>query len=468
MARRLVASNDLAARILQLELNQWESEPMIIRRFGIEVDWAKIGEVMASGNSLESGNYVAGTSGWMIDGDGNAEFNDVTVRGTIYASAGEIGALQVTSSLYIGTFGTLASAGGTGYRFVLSPKSGDIINEGAIVWYNNSNADTGYIYGATAGTGDQYLLIGAEDTIRLQTSGANKVYIQDTGLNVIPSGTQAAPSLCWNANTDVGFYYTADQLVCTINGAWKFLGHTNGLRIGPGGTSADPSISWNTDPDTGIFLGGTNEIDFSAGGNIKLELNATYNQSWQQHRFVGGTASVPGIAWSSDSDTGIYFPTTGQLAITLAGTQEALFGGTGTFIQNIATRTTTNSANVWVDTGSTPVGDLRRSTSSLRYKREVVDWNGDFSVLDLTPITFIGMTQERTQPGAKNKYKLVSSGQRYLGIAAEEVAELFPWAVVLDEDGLPDAINWNALIAGLIYETKVLKEELRAIKEAAA
>lgn len=35
------------------------------------------------GKWIRSSNYVSGSSGWAIDGNGNCEFNDVTVRGTI-------------------------------------------------------------------------------------------------------------------------------------------------------------------------------------------------------------------------------------------------------------------------------------------------------------------------------------------------------------------------------------------------
>lgn len=34
-------------------------------------------------NAIRSPNYVAGTSGWTINKDGSAEFNNLTVRGTI-------------------------------------------------------------------------------------------------------------------------------------------------------------------------------------------------------------------------------------------------------------------------------------------------------------------------------------------------------------------------------------------------
>lgn len=40
-----------------------------------------------TGNTLESDNFLTGVSGWQIDGDGNAEFNDITARGTIQTAA---------------------------------------------------------------------------------------------------------------------------------------------------------------------------------------------------------------------------------------------------------------------------------------------------------------------------------------------------------------------------------------------
>jgi predicted phage tail protein len=41
------------------------------------------------GNYIQSANYVAGSAGWYIGKDGTAEFNNVTVRGTVYATDGD-------------------------------------------------------------------------------------------------------------------------------------------------------------------------------------------------------------------------------------------------------------------------------------------------------------------------------------------------------------------------------------------
>jgi hypothetical protein len=45
---------------------------------------------LATGGYMRSSDFVTGVAGWQITG-GTSEFNHVTVRGTIYATAGSIG-----------------------------------------------------------------------------------------------------------------------------------------------------------------------------------------------------------------------------------------------------------------------------------------------------------------------------------------------------------------------------------------
>ncbi|WP_163373477.1 phage tail tip fiber protein [Escherichia coli] len=56
------------------------------------------------GNYIQSNNYVAGSAGWKLDKAGDAEFNNVTVRGVVYASGGSFtGEIQATSGKFKGT-----------------------------------------------------------------------------------------------------------------------------------------------------------------------------------------------------------------------------------------------------------------------------------------------------------------------------------------------------------------------------
>lgn len=54
---------------------------------------------------IQSANFSTGVTGWRIDNNGDAEFNSVVVRGTIYASGGEI-----TGDLSIAAGGALTAA----------------------------------------------------------------------------------------------------------------------------------------------------------------------------------------------------------------------------------------------------------------------------------------------------------------------------------------------------------------------
>lgn len=70
----------------------------------LAVDDAKVasisvGKMLAGsigvGQYIQSQTYVSGASGWRIHADGTAELNNVIVRGTIYATAGSIGGIQI-------------------------------------------------------------------------------------------------------------------------------------------------------------------------------------------------------------------------------------------------------------------------------------------------------------------------------------------------------------------------------------
>ena len=56
------------------------------------------------GNFIQSNNYAAGSAGWKLNKAGDAEFNNVTVRGVVYASDGRFsGEIQATSGKFKGT-----------------------------------------------------------------------------------------------------------------------------------------------------------------------------------------------------------------------------------------------------------------------------------------------------------------------------------------------------------------------------
>ncbi|NDD54319.1 hypothetical protein EBZ39_10660 [bacterium] len=107
---------------------------------------------------------------------------------------------------------------------------------------------------------------------------------------------------------------------------------------------------------------------------------------------------------------------------------------TGTNTESPANKTTATAANVVVDTGT---GALQRSTSSLRYKTNVVDaTHGLADVLKLRSVTYKG----------KNDGDKV-----FGGLIAEEVHDAgLTEFVAYDKEGRPDALHYGNMVALLV------------------
>jgi hypothetical protein len=102
-----------------------------------------------------SPDFVSGSAGWQIDADGSAEFNDVTVRGTIYAEAGEIaGWTLAVGHLYAGSGANRVGLKPGTYPFYAGAEAEASapfrVNTGGEVWATNAHI-TGEIT-ATTGT----------------------------------------------------------------------------------------------------------------------------------------------------------------------------------------------------------------------------------------------------------------------------------------------------------------------------
>jgi hypothetical protein len=59
---------------------------------------------------IKSSNYLAGADGWKIEGNGDAEFNNVVVRGEVIANTGTLGTLNVDGTLTIDVGGVITNS----------------------------------------------------------------------------------------------------------------------------------------------------------------------------------------------------------------------------------------------------------------------------------------------------------------------------------------------------------------------
>jgi hypothetical protein len=107
----------------------------------------------------------------------------------------------------------------------------------------------------------------------------------------------------------------------------------------------------------------------------------------------------------------------------------------------ISTHTTGSAANMYVDPSN---GSIYRSTSSIKYKKNVEDYNKGLDiVMQLRPITYQG----------KNE---LDKGKIFAGFIAEEIHELgLTEFVQYAKDGSPDALAYQNMVSLL---TKALQE----------
>jgi hypothetical protein len=102
------------------------------------------------GQYIQGTGYVAGSAGWRINGDGTAEFSDVVVRGTVYATAGQIGGNTIdATSIHSGTTGYGTGSGfylGSNGTFSLSDK---LTWNGSVLSINGGGTFSGALSAAT-------------------------------------------------------------------------------------------------------------------------------------------------------------------------------------------------------------------------------------------------------------------------------------------------------------------------------
>jgi hypothetical protein len=118
----------------------------------LAVDNAKISDLSAAkitagslqvGSYIQSSNYSAGNTGWKIDASGSAEFQNATVRGTVFATTGQFKGILLgrDATDYSTGIGFYSGGDSTAYRWRVGNPAGARIqwNGTAIEVYNGSN-----------------------------------------------------------------------------------------------------------------------------------------------------------------------------------------------------------------------------------------------------------------------------------------------------------------------------------------
>jgi hypothetical protein len=211
-----------------------------------------------------------------------------------------------------------------------------------------------------------------------------------------------------------------------------------------------------TTPNTGTFttgtfatIGWTSSASYSqsvAGQTTPLSIRNVSSGATSQTRFSIG----------NDLDANDFYINLFSSGVAAAPRQVEIKANAGDMLLTVAgllrtptvnTNTTASAANVNVDTS----GNLKKSTSSRRYKKKIKNYvRGLADLLRLRPVSY----QARK-----------GDGTVFAGLIAEEVHETgLTEFVAYDKRGRPDSLHYPHMVALLISAVQELNAEVEALK----
>jgi hypothetical protein len=202
----------------------------------------------------------------------------------------------------------------------------------------------------------------------------------------------------------------------------------------------------------------SNYFAITTGGNVLI---GTTTDNGDRMNISGAVSISSNLGVGRGSESGV------RLSISGAGTSNAAYviitrdslgndlfyvrndgyTNTGSRASSPYNLTSGNAANMVVGAD----GTLYRSTSSLKYKRDVKDYDkGLAEVMQMRPVYYKGKTDGDTQ---------------FAGLIAEEIEELgLTEFVQYAKDGTPDALAYSNMVALLVKGMQELKAELDELK----
>jgi hypothetical protein len=351
----------------------------------------------------------------------------------------------------------------------------------AFLYFNNTSAPASNYIALGSASNDLYFQVNGSDRMIITSSG--RVGIGTTSpntlLHVLGSGTVSRFEST-SSNSAITISHTANGgLIGYSNqGATGNLFYvTTGSGVIGGGIVMDNNgnVGIGTASPTGRLTiqrsgnGAETDIDFlneaGAGPKAKIRFGGTNEEL---SFWTGGTATERmrissggnvGIATTPSSDNRLQIfgsdSTSSNFAITLQNSSAAVLfrvRNDGNILTGLAAgspynNTSASSANVVVFTD----GSLGRSTSSLKYKNNVRDYDKGLDIINqMRPVYYNGKNDGDT---------------KFAGLIAEEIHALgLTEFVQYAKDGSPDALAYSNMIALLVKGMKELKQELDTLK----
>lgn len=170
-----------------------------------------------------------------------------------------------------------------------------------------------------AGAGDMRFSVNSTDIVTITSSGMSVTgAFSLANLSLSADGTNAAPAITWASETDTGIYRIgADNVGITLGGtkkvdfgvsatAFSTSLSATGVITGPDGSASAAGIAFTSDTNTGLYSPGADEIGITVGGTLRFNISTSAIGALLPIRVNDGSASAPQYSFGNDSTSGWY------------------------------------------------------------------------------------------------------------------------------------------------------------------
>jgi hypothetical protein len=137
----------------------------------------------------------------------------------------------------------------------------------------------------------------------------------------------------WWADTTTGLL----KLRNSANSAWISLRELDGTLTIEDGTAAAPGLAFTSDLNTGLFRVGADQVAISTGGTSRLAVSTTAVSSTLAVDHPLGAVGTPSITFTGDLNTGLFSPGADTVALVTGGTQRATIDSSGRLLVGTST-----------------------------------------------------------------------------------------------------------------------------------
>jgi hypothetical protein len=439
-----------------------------------------VSNVVLVNNIIRSNNFdgtiasngaitVTGNNGWAITHSGQAAFSNASIRGTITSTSGRIGPFTINPSGFTSVSDNAYSI----TNFMQIENYGDILvrshpDSGP---HNNLYHET-YIPGefiqikrttpswTNTGTGAFFGYLDADDetVLILNNSSGTYNFIASSNGNVNATGTITAAAFSGNATSASAVPASG---ITGQTGMWTSAARPGPYRLYRRDGDNDYSVQT-------YFTGSRWRLYGYNGDTAHADTHVGYADSAGSAGSVpysGLTGTIP--TWNQN--------TTGSAATATTATNQS--GGTvnATSVDSSGTITASNAdfrrlgGTITTRTGvaawwgsSVDGGFLGKNTpSSLRYKTDVTEVINP--LLDPKKLLDVNIVQYRYKDGVLEEDD-PNKGTYTIGFIAEDMYEKYQVGATIDEEGRPEAWNYNTIIPAMMSLIKDLNARIAELE----